>query len=128
MVFPMKHFKDYKPRLLLQMEPNISRFQCTRNLLEVICICKIQGYRQVVRHGILIPAFVGSNPTNPARGEILLMRIDYTPFYYAQILDNIFLKRTRTESAIFPSFSHFSIILSIIKIKPKGEKIRYVKF
>ncbi len=26
----------------------------------------IVGYRQVVRHGILIPAFVGSNPATPA--------------------------------------------------------------
>ena len=33
------------------------------------------GYRQVVRHGILIPAFVGSNPTSPAPYQHLQIAI-----------------------------------------------------
>ena len=28
----------------------------------------LMGIRQAVRHGILIPAYVGSNPTCPVRG------------------------------------------------------------
>lgn len=30
-----------------------------------------QGYRQVVRHGALNAAYVGSNPTSPADGIVL---------------------------------------------------------
>ncbi len=34
------------------------------------------GRRQVVRHGVLIPAFAGSNPAGPAKFNLFYLKVN----------------------------------------------------